>query len=80
VSAVVSNTITIPPALALTGTAPNTVLTWPAWAFAYGLQGSTNLSDSNSWTAVTNTAVLSGFQNVVTNTPQASQGFFRLTN
>ena len=79
VSTVVSNTITVLPSLSLTYAASNAILSWPAWAFAYELQGTTNLAGTN-WTVAPNTAVLSGFQNIVTNTPPAGQGFFRLAN
>lgn len=79
VSTVVSNTITVPPSVSLTYADSNAILSWPAWAFAYSLQGSTNLAGTN-WAAATNTAVLSGFQNVLTNTPPASQAFFRLAH
>jgi cyclophilin family peptidyl-prolyl cis-trans isomerase len=79
VSTVVSNTITVPPSVSLTYADSNAILSWPAWAFAYELQGSTNLAGTN-WTAATNTAVLSGFQNILTNTPPAGQAFFRLTH
>ncbi|MGA2243855.1 MAG: peptidylprolyl isomerase [Verrucomicrobiota bacterium] len=75
----VSNTITILPSLSLTQSGPLNVLAWPAWAFAYGLQASPDLSGTN-WAALTNAAVLSGFQNVVSNAPLASQAFFRLNN
>jgi len=78
-TAVVSNTISVPPPLSLTRAGAAAVAGWPSWAFAYGLQSSTNLAQTN-WLTVTNAAVLSGFQNIVSNTAAAHYGFFRLTN
>jgi cyclophilin family peptidyl-prolyl cis-trans isomerase len=82
VTAVVSNTITVVPALSLACLGTNSVINWPAWAFGYAVQSSTNLSGTN-WVTVTNVAALSGFQNVITNAtssnaPSASQVFYRL--
>jgi len=82
VTTVVSNTIIVMPALSLTHAGTNNIFGWPAWAFGYGVQASTNLSGAN-WMAVTNVAALAGFQNVISNptssnaTP-ASQVFYRL--
>lgn len=77
VTAVVSNTITVPPSLALDQAGASRAITWPAWAFAYQLQSSTNLAGVN-WRAVTNAAALAGFQNVVSNPPAGADAFFRL--
>ena len=79
VTTVVSNTITVVPSLSLSLAGTNTVIAWPAWAFAYGLQSSTNLGGTN-WVATTNAGALSGFQNVATNATSASQNFFRLND
>jgi len=78
----VTNTITVVPALSLACLGTNSVINWPAWAFGYAVQSSTNLSGTN-WVTVTNVAALSGFQNVITNAtssnaPSASQVFYRL--
>jgi cyclophilin family peptidyl-prolyl cis-trans isomerase len=75
---VVTNTITVPPPLSLTRAGPNNVVGWPAWAFAYEVQSSTNVPGTN-WVTVTNAAALTGFQNVVSNAPAGgSAGFYRL--
>jgi peptidyl-prolyl cis-trans isomerase A (cyclophilin A) len=77
VTAVVSNTVTVPPSLTLNHTATNNVLVWPAWASAYQLQSSTNLAGTN-WPVVTNLPTLAGFQNAVSNPAPAASAFFRL--
>jgi cyclophilin family peptidyl-prolyl cis-trans isomerase len=77
VTALVSNTITVMPSLKLNHTGTNNVIAWPAWAFAYQLQSSTNLAGTN-WLAVTNSSTLSGFQNAVSNPVPAAKAFFRL--
>ena len=77
VTAVVSNTITVRPSLKLNHTGTDNVLAWPAWAFAYQLQSSTNLAGTN-WLAVTNYSTLIGFQNTVSNPVPAANAFFRL--
>ncbi len=53
------------------------VIAWPAWAFAYQLQSSTNLADTN-WLTVTNVSTLTGFQNTLSNPVPAATVFFRL--
>jgi hypothetical protein len=64
--------------LSLTRAGPNNVVGWPAWAFAYEVQSSTNVPGTN-WVTVTNAAALTGFQNVVSNAPAGgSAGFYRL--
>ena len=77
VTAVVSNTITVRPSLKLNRTGTNNVIVWPAWAFAYQLQSSTNVAGTN-WLAVTNVSTLIGFQNAVSNPVPATRPFFRL--
>jgi cyclophilin family peptidyl-prolyl cis-trans isomerase len=82
VTAVVSNTITVAPALSLALVGTNNVIAWPAWAFGYAVQTSTNLAGTN-WVTVTNVAALAGFQNVITNATSsnaapASPMFYRL--
>lgn len=77
VASVVSNTITLTPALSLNHTGASNLIAWPAWAFAYQLQSSTNLAGAN-WLAVTNYSTLTGFQNTVSNPVPAANAFFRL--
>jgi cyclophilin family peptidyl-prolyl cis-trans isomerase len=77
VTAVVSNTLTVTPALNLTRADTNNVLSWPSWAFAYQLQSSTNLAGTD-WLTLTNVSTLAGFQNAVSNPVPADSAFFRL--
>ena len=77
VTAVLSNAVTVVPSLQLKRNGTNNLVAWPAWAYAYQVFTSTNLATTN-WTAVTNLATLSGFQNVVTNSGAGTKGFFRL--
>ena len=77
VNAVVSNTITVRPSLMLNHTGANNVIVWPAWAFAYQLQRSTNLAGTN-WLVVANFSTLTGFQNTVSTSMSSANAFFRL--
>jgi cyclophilin family peptidyl-prolyl cis-trans isomerase len=77
VTATVSNTLTVAPMLQAIRAGTNNVIVWPAWAFAYQLQCSTNLADPN-WLAVTNVSALTGFQNAVSSPVPATKAFFRL--
>ncbi len=77
VTAVVSNTIAVMPPLSLTANGPNMVAAWPAWAYQFGLQSSSNL-EGTIWANVTNYPALAGFQNVVSNTTLPGNLFFRL--
>jgi peptidylprolyl isomerase len=77
VAAVVTNAITVVPPLSLTHTGTNIVVAWPAWAYQFGLQSSSNLTGA-AWTSVTNNPALAGFQNVVSNTATPRNLFFRL--
>lgn len=54
------------------------VLTWPLSAADYTLQTSTNLTDSNSWTTVTNVPAIVDLQNTVTNPAADGARFYRL--
>ncbi|HUA37775.1 MAG TPA: peptidylprolyl isomerase [Candidatus Sulfopaludibacter sp.] len=76
-SAVVSNGVTVMPSLSLTHMGTNMVAAWPAWAYQFGLQSSSNLTGT-VWTGMPNYPVLSGFQNVVSNTALPGKLFFRL--
>jgi cyclophilin family peptidyl-prolyl cis-trans isomerase len=77
VSDVVSNEVTVVPSLSLTHLGTNMVTAWPAWAYQFGLQSSSNLTGA-AWANATNYPVLSGFQNVVSNTALPGNLFFRL--
>ncbi len=82
VTTVVSNLIPVLPTLSLTRAGTNQIVGWPSWAFAYGVQSSTNPAGTN-WVTVTNVAALSGFQNVITNATgsnavSASRMYYRL--
>ena len=77
VTTVVSNTLTVMPALQAARSGPNNVIAWPGWAFAFALQSSTNVAGTN-WLAVTNAVALAGFQNAVSNPAPAARAFFRL--
>jgi hypothetical protein len=77
VTAVVSSVVTVAPSLSLTQTGPNMVAAWPAWAWQFGLQSSSNLTGT-VWAGVTNYPALSGFQNVVSNSTLPGKLFFRL--
>ncbi len=75
--ATVVSTITVPPSLSFMRVETNNSLRWPAWAFEYRLQASTNLATTD-WAALTNLATLVGYENLVANTTIASNLFFRL--
>jgi hypothetical protein len=77
VTATVSNNLTVAPTLQAMRGGTNNVIVWPAWAFAYQLESSTNLADSN-WLAVTNVSALAGFQNAVSIPVSATKAFYRL--
>ncbi|MGD0263243.1 MAG: peptidylprolyl isomerase [Verrucomicrobiota bacterium] len=76
-SATVVCTSTVPPSLSLTRLGTNNSVGWPAWAFAYQLLSSTNLTSTN-WVAITNLSSLVAYQNVVTNSTANSKFFLRL--
>ena len=77
VTAVVTNAVRVLPLLSLMGAGPNVEVAWPAWAYQFGLQSSSNLTGA-AWTGVTNDPALAGFQNVVSNTAAQGALFFRL--
>jgi peptidylprolyl isomerase len=77
VSDVVTNAVTVAPSLSLIRTGSNTAVAWPAWAWQFGLQSSSNLTGT-VWANVTNYPVLFGFQNVVSNSALPGNLFFRL--
>ena len=54
-------------------------LTWPGWAAAYALQSTTNLTPPATWTALTNTPVLTnGVWHLPLGSATGGQRFFRL--
>jgi cyclophilin family peptidyl-prolyl cis-trans isomerase len=77
VTAVVSNAVTVVPPLSLIRMGSNMVVTWPAWAYQFGLQSCSNLTGA-VWTGVTNNPALTGFQNVVSNSVLPGNLFLRL--
>jgi hypothetical protein len=56
----------------------NCVLSWPLSAADYALQTSTNLTDTNSWTAIPNVPAIVNLQNTVTNPISGGAQFYRL--
>jgi hypothetical protein len=69
---------TAAPALQAQTSGSNFVLSWPASAQNFGLQTTTNLTDVNSWTTVTNLPAVLNQQNVVTNGMSDRMRFYRL--
>jgi hypothetical protein len=67
-----------PPMLQAQMSGNNFVLTWPLSASDYVLQTSTNLTDTNSWTAVPNVPAIVNLQNAVTNPISDGARFYRL--
>lgn len=56
----------------------NVVVSWPYAAAGYVLEATTNLTATNSWTAVTNAPIVVNFQNTITNQISAGSRFYRL--
>jgi len=56
----------------------NFILSWPASASGYVLETTTNLTATNSWTAVANMPALLNQQSVVTNQISGAARFYRL--
>lgn len=77
VTVAVTNAITVLPPVSWMHAGPNMVVTWPAWAYGFGLQSCSNLY-TPVWAGVPNTPVLSGFQNVVSNKVSPGNLFYRL--
>lgn len=76
-AATVVTTVTVQPDLSLARVETTNVIKWPAWAYDFQLQSTTNLN-AGSWTTVTELSALAGYENVVTNTTATSNQFFRL--
>ena len=68
----------MPPLLQAQTAGNNFVLSWPLSASDYILQTSTSLTDTNSWTAVTNVPAIVNLQNTVTNPASDGSRFYRL--
>jgi hypothetical protein len=54
------------------------IISWPSAADGYGLEMSSDLSSSNSWTPVTNAPMVVDFQNTVTNAISQPGRYYRL--
>jgi len=65
------------PAISVTQSAGNVVLSWPTSDIAFTLKSTPTLSPT-AWTTVTNTPVISGDTNTVTLPASANQMFYRL--
>jgi len=70
--------VTIPPTLQARVSGGSVVISWPGAADSYGLEMSSDLSSSNSWTPVTNAPVVVDFQNTVTNAISQPGQYYRL--
>lgn len=68
----------MPPLLQAQMSGNNFVLSWPLSASDYVLQTSTNLTDTNLWTAVANVPAIVNLQNAVTNPASDGARFYRL--
>jgi cyclophilin family peptidyl-prolyl cis-trans isomerase len=77
VTAAVSNSITVIPSLSLAPVGAAVQIAWPGWAYQFGLQSSSNLSEA-AWADVTNYPALARFENVVSNVTTPGNLFFRL--
>ncbi|HEY5232924.1 MAG TPA: leucine-rich repeat domain-containing protein [Verrucomicrobiae bacterium] len=72
-----------PPTLSIIPSGANVILTWPTnvAGFDYSgftVQSTTNLADTNSWTALTNLPVIVGSQSQVTDAISGPAKFYRL--
>ncbi|MDB6109227.1 MAG: hypothetical protein JWR69_977 [Pedosphaera sp.] len=66
-----------PPALQITRTGGNPVLSWPYDSAGYALESSPGIS-SAAWTSVTDPVEVAAGRNITTNPPPASTRFYRL--
>jgi uncharacterized repeat protein (TIGR03803 family) len=69
---------TVAPVLKAQISGSSFVLSWPASAQNVTLQTTTNLTDANSWTTVTNVPAVLNQQNIVTNGMSDRMRFYRL--
>lgn len=66
------------PALTVTLSGVNVVLSWPISASGFTLESASDPYATNAWTAMTNAPNLAGFQYTVTNAVAQSSRFYRL--
>jgi cyclophilin family peptidyl-prolyl cis-trans isomerase len=76
-SATVVSTSSVPPGISLAIAGTNNIITWPAWATDYQLQSASNLAAA-AWQVVSNFAVLTGYNSVMTNSTAGGALFYRL--
>jgi pimeloyl-ACP methyl ester carboxylesterase len=67
-----------PPSLQAQVSSTNIAVTWPLSAQNFNLQTTTNITDPNSWTTLTNVSAIVNLQNVITNPITEGQRFYRL--
>ncbi|HXR47596.1 MAG TPA: hypothetical protein VN784_09165 [Candidatus Limnocylindrales bacterium] len=69
----------IVPSLQIAPAANNQVIvSWPTWAYGFGLQISSTIAPGATWTPLTNGVMTSGNNFVLTNTVSGSNSFYRL--
>jgi len=66
------------PSLQVKASGDNLLLSWPLSAQDFSLQSTTDLTDTNSWTTLTNTPAVVDLQNTVTNPISGGARFYRL--
>jgi pimeloyl-ACP methyl ester carboxylesterase len=66
------------PSLLAQASGGNLQLSWPFSAQNFSLQTTTNLTDPNSWTALTNVPAIVNLQNAITNSISDGARFYRL--
>jgi hypothetical protein len=67
------------PSLQIASAANNQItLSWPTWAYSFGLETSSTVSSGAIWTPLTNGVVTLGTNFVLTNNLGGSDGFYRL--
>lgn len=66
------------PSLQVQSSSRSLLLSWPISAQDFGLQSTTNLADTNSWTTLTNAPAIVDLQNAVTNPISGGARFYRL--
>ena len=66
------------PAIVLQASGNSLLLSWPLSAPGFALQSTTNLTDNNSWTTLTNLPVIFDSQNRVTDTISGPAKFYQL--
>jgi hypothetical protein len=71
--------MTAPPTMAITQTATNIVLSWPASTTGYVLQSTDTLSSPNGWQTVSMTPVVVGTNQIVITNLVGTSRFYRMT-